>query len=81
MPTPKTPNVRLHGLAHEALERLIDELDTEIGVTATRRDVVNALIYGATAAQTSGMLPVFKRAAAAADGAPEAGARAQEAES
>jgi len=69
MATPKTPNVRLHAITYEAIDKLMNVLDTEIGVTTNRQELVNAIVYGATAAQTSGMLPVFKRAAAAADAA------------
>lgn len=72
MATPKTPNVRLHPITYEAVGRLIDELDKEIGVTTNRQEIVNAIIYGATAAQASGMLPVFKRHASAHAAAAEA---------
>ena len=67
MATPKHPQARLHRITHEAIERLIAELDREIGVRTNQQELVNAVVYGATAAQASGMLPVFKRAAAVAD--------------
>jgi len=60
--------VRLHPLAVDAAKSLIAELSADMGVRATREDIVSALLVGATAPQTSGMLIAFTRLAALADG-------------
>jgi len=55
--------VRLHPLASDAAKQLIAELSAEMGVRATREEIVSALLCGATAPQTAGMLIAFTRLA------------------
>lgn len=70
MPT----SVPLDPLAEEALTRLKARLEKEEGRSASNREVVSALIYGATPAQTAGMIISFTRArAASATGSGESG--------
>jgi hypothetical protein len=56
-------SVRLDPLAHEALQALKERLESEEGRDASDRQIVSALVYGATPAQTAGMLIAFTRAA------------------
>lgn len=63
MPT----SIPLDPLAEEALKRLKERLERDEGRSASGRQIVSALIYGATPAQTAGMLIAFTRARAAAD--------------
>jgi hypothetical protein len=52
----------LHPIAEERLRHLTDELEAEFGRTDSPRKILNAVIHGATAAQTLGMLEAFARA-------------------
>jgi hypothetical protein len=52
----------LHPVAVERLEALTAQLEAEMGQTPSDRKIVNALVYGATAAQTVGMLEAFAKA-------------------
>jgi tRNA pseudouridine-54 N-methylase len=61
-------NVRLHPLIRERLGELQKALDREVGVTATQEEIIGALVYANTVAQLAGILPVYKRYAADADG-------------
>lgn len=61
MPT----TIPLDPLAEEALKRLQSTLESEEGHSASQRQIVSALIYGATTAQTAGMLIAFTRASSA----------------
>lgn len=60
MPT----TVRLDPLAQEALKRLQSRLESEEGRQASERQIVSALICGATPPQTAGMLIAFTRTVA-----------------
>ena len=51
----------LHPVAEKRLAELVDELELEMRRTASDRKVVNALVFGATAAQTVGMLEAFAK--------------------
>lgn len=62
MPT----SIPLDPLAEDALKRLQSKLESEEGHSASGRQIVSALIYGATPAQTTGMLIAFTRDRAAA---------------
>jgi hypothetical protein len=52
-------NHPLHPVAARKLAELLDALEKDFGRTPTERKVVNALVYGATPAQTVGMLEAF----------------------
>jgi hypothetical protein len=67
MPT----TIPLDPLAEAALKRLQSRLESEEGRTASGRQIVSALIYGATPAQAAGMLIAFTRASAAAKAGDE----------
>jgi len=58
--------VELHPLAEAKLKEIEDELPGH-GYKASRADIVNALIFGATTPQAHGMLPYFVRRAYAHD--------------
>lgn len=51
----------IHPVAAEKLTELRNELEQEFGRTDSERKIVNALAYGATAAQVVGMLEAFAR--------------------
>jgi hypothetical protein len=51
----------LHPIAEERLAKLAAALEREFGRTDSERKIVNALVYGATAAQTAGMLEAFAK--------------------
>jgi hypothetical protein len=51
----------LHPIAAARLEALADEAERKFGKTDSERKIVNALVYGATAAQLQGMLEEFAK--------------------
>lgn len=51
----------LHPIAAARLTELATQLESEIGRTDSERKIVNALVYGATTAQTVGMLDAFAK--------------------
>lgn len=55
---------RIHPLAEKSLRVLQTRLKAEEGHSASQREIVSALVFGATPAQTAGMLIAFTRAAA-----------------
>lgn len=61
---PKTAKV--HPRTNERIEQLKSALERDAGVTATQEEIIGALVYGNTAAQLVGLLPVYKRYAAVA---------------
>lgn len=54
-------SIPLDPLAEDALKRLQRRLESEEGHAASGRQIVSALIYGITPAQTAGMLIAFTR--------------------
>jgi hypothetical protein len=59
-------SIPLEPLAEEALKQLQSRLESEEGQDVSGRKIVSALIYGATPAQTAGMINAFNRARARA---------------
>jgi hypothetical protein len=57
---------KLDPLAEKALKRLQTQLESEEGRSASQKEILSALVFGATPAQTSGMLIAFTRVAARA---------------
>ena len=51
----------LHPVAAQRLAEVKDELEAEFGSTPTDRKIVNAAVYGMTAAQLQGTLEKFAR--------------------
>jgi hypothetical protein len=51
----------LHPIAEKRLTELVDELERDFSRTHSDRQVLNALVYSATAAQAVGMLEAFAR--------------------
>ena len=68
MPT----GVKLDPLAQARVQPLILALQKGFGVETNQKDIVSALVYGATAAQLVGMLAEFSKARAARDAAAQA---------
>lgn len=60
---------KLHPLAERALKDLQLRLESDEGRSASQREILSALAFGATPAQTAGMLIAFTRAAAHENGA------------
>lgn len=61
---------RLDPLAEKALKTLKTRLESEEGRKATQEEIVSALVFGATPAQTAGMLIAFTRAVAQTQAKP-----------
>jgi hypothetical protein len=59
--------VILDSLAQARVEPLRTALQRDFGVDTTQKELINALVFGATAAQAVGMLSAFTRARAARD--------------
>jgi hypothetical protein len=57
-------SVKLHPLARESLAALKARLNKEIGMSASREEIVGALVHGATPSQLFGMVLAFKKDAA-----------------
>jgi hypothetical protein len=55
---------KLAPLAEEALKTLQMRLEREEGQRASQKEILSALVFGATPSQTAGMLIAFTRAAA-----------------
>lgn len=53
------PNTRISALAQEKLRELKSALKADFGLQASNEDIVSALIHGATAAQSAGMLLAY----------------------
>lgn len=66
----------LHPLAEKRIKALQRELEGGFGNTDSERKIVNALVYGATAAQTVGMLEAFAKARISYNASPEGQAHA-----
>lgn len=57
-------SVKLHPLARESLAALQARLDKEVGMAASREEIVGALVHDASPHQLFGMILTFKRDAA-----------------
>ncbi len=54
-------SIPLHPIAAQKLKQLKAQLQREEGRESSERTIANALVYGATVAQTKGMLNAFVR--------------------
>jgi hypothetical protein len=64
--------VILDALAQERVQPLLTALAKDFGMGATQKDLINALVYGATSGQAFGMLAEFTKAKTARDEALQA---------
>jgi len=63
---------KLDPLAERALKDLQGRLAREEGHKASQREILSALVYGATPSQTAGMLIAFTRASSLGSSEPTA---------